>query len=75
VEKVVPKYFDLDQVPVEYGGTGKLVLIQDQRFPGWPPELPAYVKRAQKERQAGGESNDSSTAAGDAESTGRDQAA
>ncbi|GAQ78403.1 hypothetical protein KFL_000120490 [Klebsormidium nitens] len=47
VDKVVPKYFELDQVPVEYGGTGKLVRIQDQKFPGWPPELPAYVKRAQ----------------------------
>jgi hypothetical protein len=29
--------FDADHLPVEYGGTAELVLLEDAVVPGWPP--------------------------------------
>eukprot|EP00897_Mesotaenium_endlicherianum_P010923 jgi/Mesen1/985/ME000012S00524 len=37
LEATVTAEVAADMLPAEYGGTGKLVLIQDVHLPGWPP--------------------------------------
>lgn len=41
IQETLLSVFDADQLPVEYGGTAELVLLQDAVVPGWPPSASA----------------------------------